>query len=135
MEQVEGTGIATKIPYQHLMDAKRQRNLQKSDVCLLRYNGKIKSTFRICIVLEPIIRDEGLVQTTRVGYRLRRDCKDDQYKLFPLDELVAGVPRLVLIVPVEELPEAGVAPTSYYEWSAHNLLWLPPLSSDGVGGP
>ena len=34
------------IPYQRIKDAKRHKNLQAGDVCLLQYNGKIKHTYR-----------------------------------------------------------------------------------------
>ena len=35
------------VPYQRFKDARRHRNIQVGDVCLLRYDGKIKDTYRL----------------------------------------------------------------------------------------
>ena len=57
------------IPFQRYKDAKQHKNLQVGDVCLLHYGGMNKSTYRICVVIKPIVSDKGLVWTVRVGYR------------------------------------------------------------------
>ena len=44
-----------------------------------------------------------------VGFRPHRQCRPGPYKPVALDELVVGVPRLVLIVPAEELPQPLVS--------------------------
>ena len=93
------------IPYQRYKDAKRHKNLVKGDVCLLQYDGKFKHTYRLCIILETFPSEGKLVRTVKVGFRPKRQCNAGPYKSVSLDELVVGVPRLVLIVPAEELPE------------------------------
>ena len=75
-------------------------------MCLLQYNGKIKHIYRICIILETFPSEENLVRTVKVGFRPKRQCKPGPYKSVSIDELVVGVPRLVLIVPAEELSQA-----------------------------
>lgn len=48
-----------------------ENTLNKGDVCLLHYEDKIKSTCRLCIVLELIFSEEDLVCTVQVGYSPR----------------------------------------------------------------
>ena len=65
-------GLLKMFPYQQYIDAKRHNNLVKGDMCLLQYNGKVKATYRLCIILEIILSEEGLVCTVRVGFIPRR---------------------------------------------------------------
>ena len=102
-------GLPPMIPYQRqkIKDAKRHKNLQVGDVCLLQYDRKIKHTYRLCIMLETFPSKGNIVCTVKVGFRPRRQCRTTSYKPVQLDELVVGVPRLVLIVPQEEMPKAN----------------------------
>ena len=90
---------------QRYKDAKRHKNLVEGDVCLLQYDGKFKHTCRPCIILETFPSEGNLVRTVKVRFRPKRQCKHGPYKPVSLDELIVGVPRLVLIVPAEELPK------------------------------
>ena len=60
------------LPYYRYKDARRDKNLQVGDVCNLKYENKIKSTYRICVVRELFYSEEGVVRTVKVGYRSRR---------------------------------------------------------------
>ena len=71
--------------------------------------GKFKHTYRLCVIITTIPSDENIVRTVKVGFRPRRQCCPGPYKSVALDELVVGVPRLVLIVPKEELPKPLVS--------------------------
>ena len=102
-------GLPQMIPYQRLKDAKRHKNLQVGDVCLLQYDGKIKHTYRLCVILTTIPSDDDIIRTVRVGFRPRRQCRPGPYKPVALEKLVVGVPRLVLIVPREKLPRPLVS--------------------------
>ena len=73
------------IPYQRFKDAKRHKKLVSGDVCLLQYNGKVKHTYMLCIVVETFPSEENLVRTVNVGFRPRKQCKDGPYKPASLD--------------------------------------------------
>ena len=102
------------LPYHSFKEAKRHKNLRRGDICLLLYEGKIRGTYKLCRVLETIVSDDGLVRMVKVGFpkqggRVKVHPKSkcvvdvgdkDDYPL--LDQLVVGVPRLVLITPVED---------------------------------
>ena len=78
-------------------------------MCLLQYDGKLKHTYRLCIILHTIPSDNNIVRTVKVGFRPKRQCRAGPYKSVALEELVVGVPRLVLIVPTVELPKPLVS--------------------------
>ena len=78
--------------YQRFKDAKRHKNLQKGDVCLLQYDGKFKHTYRLCIILNTFPSEGNIVRTVKVGFRPKRQCRTGPYKSVTLDELVVGVP-------------------------------------------
>ena len=50
-----------------------------------------------------------LIHTVNVEFRPRKQCKAGPYKSVILEEIVVGIPRLVLIVPTEELPAVNVS--------------------------
>ena len=93
------------IAYPNYKAAKRHKNLQVGDVCLLKYDGKIRGTFRLCQVIEVWKDDQGLVRTVQVGYRPRRKEESLPYKAVKLEVLKVGVQRLVLILAKEDLPK------------------------------
>ena len=93
------------LPYQRFKDASRQKNLQVGDVCLVKYDNKVKATYRLCFVKKVFLSNGGVVRTGEVGYRPRQLCGPDRAtKRAPLEILPVGVQRLVLICPAEELP-------------------------------
>ena len=85
-------GLPQLIPYQRFKDAKRHKNLQEGDVCLLQYDGKFKHTYRLCIILKSFPSEGNIVRTVKVGFRPKTQCKAGPYKSVTLDELVVGVP-------------------------------------------
>ena len=95
-------GFASLLPYPELKHAKRHKNLQVGDVCLIYYDNKVKGTYRLCIVLEVIESRDNIVRTVKVGFRPRRHCGPGRYKPVPLDNMTVAVQRLVLLVESEE---------------------------------
>ena len=78
--------------------------------CLVKYDSKVKATYRMCIVKKVILSEGGVVRTVKVGYRPRRLCGPDRtYKPAAFEILPVGVQRLVLICPTEELPAEASA--------------------------
>lgn len=93
------------VPYQSYIDAKRHQNIEQGDVCLLRYDGKVRSNYRLCRVVEVKVSEDGLVRTARVQVRSRH--KSDPtlpYKPRVPQFLEIGVQRLVLIVKNTDCP-------------------------------
>ena len=102
------------LPYHSFKEAKRHSNLRRGDICLLLYEGKICGTYKMCRILETIVSDDNLIRTVKVGFpkqggrvkihpkskRVVDAGEKDDYPL--LDTLVVGIPRLVLILPVED---------------------------------
>ena len=72
------------------------------DVCLIRYETKIASTYRLCKIVRVFPSDGGIVRTVEVLLGDGRATKKAQ----PGKLLTTAVQRLVLLVPVrEELEE------------------------------
>ena len=67
------------LPYQKFKDAKRHSNIQVGDVCLLKYDGKVNDTFRLCRVVKVKKDKKGVVRTAQVQLRPR----DSREKLLP----------------------------------------------------
>ena len=90
------------IPFNRYKDAARHENLGAGDVCLLKFDSKVKPEYRLCKVLEVKPDQEGLVRTVVVGFR-PRDRRDQTlpYVGKELQKLEVGVKRLVLIQPSE----------------------------------
>ena len=44
-------GFPTLLPYYKYKDTKRHENLQVNDVCLIKYENKVASTYRLCWVI------------------------------------------------------------------------------------
>ena len=59
------------VPYQCYKDAKRHTNIGVGDVCLLRYDGRIKDTYRMCRVISVKSDKSGIVRTADVQLRPR----------------------------------------------------------------
>ena len=81
------------------------RNVCVGDIVLVRHQGKVaKPTYRLARVLTAKPDDKGDVRTVVVGYRPRHvaDRKKRTYVAKPLEELVAPVQRLVVLLAVEE---------------------------------
>ena len=91
-------GFASLLPYPELKHAKRHKNLQVGDVCLIYYDNKVKGTYRLCIVLEVSRSRDDIVRTVKVGFRPRRHCGPGRFKPVPLDTMTVAVQRLVLLV-------------------------------------
>ena len=90
------------MPYSKFEDSQRHKNLQAGDVCLIRYETKIASTYRLCKVVRVFPSDGGVVRTVEVLLGDGRATKKAQ----PGKLLMTAVQRLVLLVPVrEELEE------------------------------
>ena len=74
----------------------RHRNVQIGDVCLIRYQKEVRSTYRLGRVREVKTGTDGLVRTVRLEYKLPNE------KVFrSVDRPVQGIS---VIVPIEEQP-------------------------------
>ena len=73
---------------------------------LLKYDSKIRGTYRLCRVKETFPDIYGLVRTVEVEYRPK--VKEDglPYKPKKMEILRVGVQRLALIQAVEDLPQS-----------------------------
>ena len=94
------------LPYHTYKAAKRHRDLVVGDVCLLKYETKVRGFFQLCRVQDVFKDDHGVVRTVQVKYCPRRD-KDEVNKTkgkLKTSLLTIGVQRLVLIQAVEDLP-------------------------------
>ena len=92
--------------------SRRFRDLKEGDIVLLRYDQKFgEDKFRLGRVLAVHPDPHGVVRTVTVGVRDRRGKKTEQWNRCKskLAELVVGIQRLVVILPVEE---QTVQPTS-----------------------
>ena len=103
-------GFPTLLPYYKYKDSKRHQNLQVNDVCLIKYETKVASTYRLCRVSKLLHSEEGIVRTVEVQLGNRKLTKRNP----PVKTLVTAVQRLVLLVPADELeqgpPEPQVQP-------------------------
>ena len=94
-------GFPTLLPYHRYKDTKRHENLQVNDVCLIKYETKVASTYRLCQVSKLLPSDDGLVRTVEVQLGNKKLTKRN----LPAKDLVTAVQRLVLLVPVDELQQ------------------------------
>ena len=95
------------LPYNKYKDTKRNSNLKEGDVCLLKYDSKVKARYKLCIVSVILPHDDGTVRTVRVKYRASQKKEDAlPYIPRPLTELEVAVQRLVLIQAVEDLEDS-----------------------------
>ena len=118
-----------------------RRNMQVGDVVLIQYTGKCKpATYRLGVVIEVEVDDDGLVRTVSVEYSLLSELTENDrllYKGITKKRLRVPVQRLVLILPVEErdqvLPgvQAGVDPAplekvcgSVNRTSSYDVVWV-----------
>ena len=97
------------LPFRRFKDTERHRNFQEGDVCFLKYDGKVQSSYRLCRVSKIIQDEEDVVRTVEVILRPRNKAE----KLLPFKSkkpnvIEVGVQRLALLVPNEELPNPEV---------------------------
>merc|ERR1711888_73542 len=90
------------LPYYKWEQARRHRNLQPGDVCMLLYETKVIGNYRLCRVTAAEPSEDECVRTVTVGYLPRKNLKQTVYHPAPLDTKEVAIQRLVLIVPVEE---------------------------------
>ena len=90
------------LPFQSLKTAKRHKNLQVGDVCLVKYENKSKANYRLCKVLAVYPDDSGTVRSVQIAIPAR-DKRAHLLPYHPKEPLVmdTGVQRLVLLCPVE----------------------------------
>ena len=63
------------VPFQQYKQARRHENLQAGDVCLLRFNGCVKDTYRICRMTKTKADEDGVVRTVQIQLQPRDVCK------------------------------------------------------------
>ena len=91
----------------------RKENVQVGDIGFLLYTSKFgKPTWRACRVLATHPDRAGVVHTVTVGLRLRSPGHTSpKYKPSPLYEMIIGVQRMAVTIPIAEQKEvAGVDP-------------------------
>ena len=100
--------FSSLLPFHSYKAAKRHVNLRVGDVCLLKYENKIKSDYRYCRISEVFPDEEGVVRTVNVKLR-PRDKRDNNmpYKYKAPVIMEVGVQRLVLIVANEDITVAA----------------------------
>ena len=96
--------FSSLLPFQRFRDARRQDNLQVGDVCLLKYDSKVKANYRLCRISEVLPDVHNVVRTVRV----KLPARDTRDKLLPYKSkapviLETGVQRLCLICPKEDI--------------------------------
>ena len=91
------------LPFQKWKDSKRHNNLQVRDVCLIKYDSKVKGTYRLCRVHEVRPDADGVVRSVSVQLR-PRDRREPSLPYKPKTPMImeTGVQRLVMICPQEE---------------------------------
>ena len=62
--------VPTLLPYHKWEMTKRHRYLVAGDVCLLQFESKTASTYKLCRVVEVKKSADGCVRTVTVGYLL-----------------------------------------------------------------
>merc|ERR1711888_480167 len=90
------------LPYYKWEQARRHRNLQTGDICMLLYESKVIGNYRLCRVTAAEPSDDGCVRTVTVGYLPRKQLKKTVYRPAPLETKEVAIQRLVLLVPIEE---------------------------------
>ena len=78
---------------------KRHENLQVNDICLIKYENKVASTYRLCRFCKLLPSADGLVRLVEVRLGKKKHSKRN----LPSECLVTAVQRLVLLVPADEL--------------------------------
>merc|ERR1712101_90889 len=59
-------GFPTLLPYYKYKDTKHHQNLRVNDICLIKYETKVASTYRLCRVIKLLPSADGLVRTVEV---------------------------------------------------------------------
>ena len=72
------------LPYYKWEQARRHRNLQPGDVCMLLYESKVVGSYRLCRVTAVTPSDDECVRTVTVGYLPRKQLKQTVYRPVPL---------------------------------------------------
>ena len=94
-------GFPTLLPYYKYKDTKRHQNLRVNNICLIKYETKVASTYRLCRMSKLLHSDDGLVRTVEVRQGNKKPTKKNQ----PGKVLVTAVQRLMLLVPADELQQ------------------------------
>ena len=96
---MDGARFPTLLPYYKYKDTKRHENLQVNDVCLIKYENKVASTYRLCRVSKLLPSADGLVRSVEVRLGKKKHSKRN----LPSECLLTAIQRLVLLVPAGEL--------------------------------
>ena len=95
------------LPFSKYKDAKRNDNLKPGDICLLKYDSKVRARYKLCRVSEVFPHDDDIVRTVKVKFRPNQKNENPlPYIPKKLVELEVAVQRLVLIQAVEDLEDA-----------------------------
>ena len=89
------------IPFNTLKESKKHENLKPGDICLLKFEGKVRAEYRLCRIVEVIPGDDGLVRTVKIAIRPRKKAEPRDRCKGGLNYFDVGVKRLVLIVPAK----------------------------------
>ena len=103
------------LPYPSYSAAKRHVDLKVGDVCLLKYEGKVRGTFQLCRVEETFEDVHKVVRTVKVKLGSRNVSKSGKPKMAVM---IVGIQRLVLIQAVEDLPKDTADLSKVSEYTA-----------------
>ena len=78
---------------------KRRGKLQVNDVCLIKYENKVASTYRLCRVSKLLPSADGLMRSVEVRLGKKKHSKRN----LPSECLVTAMQQLMLLVPAGEL--------------------------------
>ena len=85
-----------------MKESQHHENFREGDICLLKFEGKMKADYRLCKVFVIKPSEDGLVRTATVATRPRKKTEPADTCRGKLHYLNVGVKRLVLIVPTQE---------------------------------
>ena len=99
-------GFPILLPYYKYKDSKCHQNLKVNDVCLIKCETRVTSTYRLCWVTKLLHSDDDIVRTMEVQLQNKRLSKRNQL----IKDLVTAVQRLMLLVPADELEQGPPEP-------------------------
>ena len=74
------------------------RNLEEGDVVLVQDTKLVRGNWKMALVKEPIVSEDGKVRRVKLGYRTAEGAKQ---------EVERAVQRLILLVPSNHATVAG----------------------------
>ena len=84
----------------------QQRNLKVGDIVLVHNSSKLRNKYKLAILTEVHVSQDGLVRSCTVGFRQSRSPTKNMKYRSVWQSLQRSVQRLTLLLPVEEQEES-----------------------------